>query len=102
MAARKERKRIQMTKRIIPGVILAIMGVGLFTYQAYGLSVRKNMVAANSTVRNTRNFAANGSANDEEFPAISLLAGFLFMSGIGVAAVSANQTLRAQQENLEA
>lgn len=102
MAARKGRERVQMNKRIILGLILAIVGVGLFTYRAYGLSVRKSLMAANSTARHTRNIAASAPENEEEFPALSLLAGFLFMSGIGVAAVSANQSLRAQQENPEA
>jgi hypothetical protein len=85
-----------MKKRIIPGMLLAIVGVGLFTYQAYGLSVRRNLAAAHLSARTTRTMGAHTTASEEEFPAISLLAGFLFMSGISVAAVSAN--LRAPQE----
>ena len=89
-----------MKRRIIPGLLLAIIGVGLFTYQAYGLSVRRNLAASHSSARTTRTIGAHTTAPEEGFPAISLLAGFLFMSGVSVAAVSAN--LRVPEENPEA
>ncbi len=88
-----------MKRRIIPGLMLAFIGIALFTYQAYGLSMRKNLLAAKTSAAHSHTVGTSATATEEGFPAISLLAGFLFMSGISVAAVSAN--LRTPQENSE-
>jgi drug/metabolite transporter (DMT)-like permease len=93
-----ERKRFNMSKRTIPGLILAIIGMILFGYQGVGQRMRKSFVKADTTIRRAH---ANQSS-EEGFPIAPLVAGCLFMSGIGLVAISAHPAVQPQQGDPEA
>jgi hypothetical protein len=82
-----------MKKRTAPGIILAIIGVGLFAYLGIGQTTQKNPMKAGSAIRSNHTI----QVNEPSFPFSSLLAGFLFMSGISLVAISAQQESHRQE-----
>lgn len=92
-----------MKNGIVPGVILAIMGLMLFAYEGMAISLRNG--AANTSARTRQvqlqsaHIARTEGPNDQTFPAGPVLAGILFMSGVGLAAISANPVFQSQSEN---
>jgi hypothetical protein len=93
----RERK-IKMKRSAIPGLLLALIGIVLFAHQDIARVMHKRTELHASRVR--RNEAALKA--EQAFPLASLLAGFLFMSGIGLVAVSAHPMgvpARSQNEN---
>jgi hypothetical protein len=79
----------------IPGLILAMMGIVLFAHQDIARVMHKRTVVHAANVR--RNDTAQKA--EQAFPVASLLAGFLFMSGVGLVAVSAHPTVPPPREN---
>jgi amino acid transporter len=84
-----------MNRSTISGLILAVIGIILFAYQDIARVMQKRTVVHAASVR--RNDAAQKA--EQAFPLASLLAGFLFMSGIGLVAVSAHPIVLPRQEN---
>ena len=86
-----------MKRSTIPGLILALVGIALFAHQDIARAMEKHtpLHAASVPRREVTQKA-------EAFPLASLLAGFLFMSGIGLAAVGAHPVALAQEEDLDA
>jgi hypothetical protein len=84
-----------MNRSTISGLILAVIGIILFAHQDIARVMQKRTVVHAANVR--RNDAAQKA--EQAFPLASLLAGFLFMSGIGLVAVSAHPIVLPRQEN---
>jgi hypothetical protein len=87
-----------MKKRTAPGILMTIIGVALFAYLGIGQTMRRNLVQAGSAIRSSRSIQANAmQMNEQGFPISSLLAGFLFMSGISLVAIGAQQELHRKE-----
>jgi hypothetical protein len=85
-----------MNRSTISGLILAVIGIILFAHQDIARIMKKRTVVHAAAVR--RNEPAQTA--EQAFPLASLLAGFLFMSGIGLVAVSAHPIVPPpRQEN---
>ena len=84
-----------MNRSTISGLILAVIGIILFAHQDIARVMQKRTVVHTANVR--RNDAAQKA--EQAFPLASLLAGFLFMSGIGLVAVSAHPIVLPRQED---
>jgi hypothetical protein len=75
-----------MKRSAIPGLLLALIGIVLFSYQDLARVMQKRSELHPPRVG--RNEAALKA--EQSFPLASLLAGFFFMSGIGLVAVTAH------------
>ena len=79
----------------IPGLLLALLGIVLFAHQDIARFMQKRTELHATRVR--RNEAALRA--EQAFPLASLLAGFFFMSGVGLVAVSAHPVVLPSQES---
>jgi hypothetical protein len=87
-----------MKSSAIPGLLLALIGIVLFAHQDLARVMQKRTELHASRVQ--RNEAALKAG--QAFPLASLLAGFFFMSGIGLVAVTAHPVgvpTRPQNQN---
>ena len=84
-----------MKRSAIPGVILALVGIVLFARQDVTRLMQKNQTPVHTSA--VRRLVPAQMA-EQTFPLASLVAGFLFMSGIGLVAVSAHPPVAPQQE----
>jgi hypothetical protein len=84
-----------MKRSLIPGLILAVIGIALFARQDIARILQKKRAPIHTTAVRRMDPAQMA---EQAFPVASLLAGFLFMSGIGLVAVSAHPTVVPQQE----
>ncbi|MGA8143993.1 MAG: hypothetical protein WB987_08915 [Candidatus Acidiferrales bacterium] len=75
-----------MNRATIPGIILAVIGIILFAHQGIAQATQKRILAEASTIHQSKAI----QLPEQKFPIASLLAGFLFMSGIGLVAISAH------------
>jgi hypothetical protein len=84
-----------MKRSAIPGLLLALLGIVLFARQDIARAMQKR-----TDLHATRVQRSDGALRAEQsFPLASLLAGFFFMSGVGLVAVSAHPVVPARQEN---
>lgn len=86
-----------MKRSAIPGLLLALIGIILFARQDVARIMQKRTAPNSASVRKSQN-----TLKAETFPLASLLAGFLFMSGVGLVAVSAHPIALSQMENPDA
>lgn len=84
-----------MKRSLIPGLILAVIGIVLFARQDIARVMQKKRTPVHTSAARRIDPAQMA---EQAFPLTSLLAGFLFMSGIGLVAVSAHPTVVPQQE----
>jgi len=93
---KEERERnLNMKRSAIPGLLLALLGIVLFARQDIARVMQKR-----TDLHTTRVQRSDGGLRAEQaFPLASLLAGFFFMSGVGLVAVSAHPVVPPQQEN---
>ena len=86
-----------MKRSTIPGLILALIGIALFAHQDIARAMEKRSPLHAASIRRSE-----VTQKAEAFPLASVLAGFLFMSGIGLAAVGVHPIALAQEEDLDA
>jgi hypothetical protein len=79
-------RNTKMKRLAIPGLLLALIGIVLFAHQDLARVMQRRTELHASRVQ--RNDAALKA--EQSFPLASLLAGFFFMSGIGLVAVTAH------------
>jgi hypothetical protein len=92
------RERNTHVKRsAIPGLLLALIGIALFARQDILRTMQKRTPLHAASVRRIQ-----AAQKAEAFPVASLLAGFLFMSGVGLVAVSAHPVSLSPKENPDA
>jgi len=84
-----------MNRSTISGLILAVIGIILFAHQDIARLMKKRTVVHAASIRRVE--AAQTA--EQAFPLASLLAGFLFMSGVGLVAVGAHPIVLPRQEN---
>ena len=87
-----------MKRSAIPGLLLAVIGIVLFAHQDIARVMQKR--AELHATRIKRNETALKA--EQAFPLASLLAGFFFMSGVGLVAVSAHPVVMPPQEDTQA
>jgi len=84
-----------MKRSAIPGLLLAVIGIVIFAHQdIVRFMQNKTEMPATRVRRSEATLKA-----EQAFPLASLLAGFFFMSGVGLVAVSAHPVVPPQQEN---
>ena len=83
-----------MKRSAIPGVLLALVGIALFARQDIARIMHKRTAPHSASVRKSE-----ATLKADAFPLASLLAGFFFMSGVGLVAVSAHPIALSQMEN---
>ncbi|HEY2109232.1 MAG TPA: hypothetical protein VGH17_04980 [Candidatus Acidoferrales bacterium] len=86
-----------MKRSAIFGLLLALLGMVLFAHLGIARAKQKETVLHKAAVR--RMEAAQKT--EQAFPLASLLAGFFFMSGVGLVAVSAHPVAPSQRENFD-
>jgi hypothetical protein len=87
-----------MKRSAIPGLLLALLGIVLFARQDIARVMQKRTdLHATRIKRNETALKA-----EQAFPLASLLAGFFFMSGVGLVAVSAHPVVLSPQEDSQA
>ena len=74
-----------MKRSAIPGLLLALIGIVLFARQDIARVMQKRTAPHSASVRKSQ-----ATLKAEAFPLASVLAGFFFMSGVGLVAVSAH------------
>ena len=84
-----------MKRSTIPGILLAVIGIALFAHLGIARAMQKQTALQKATVR--RMEAAQKT--EQAFPLASLLAGFFFMSGVGLVAVSAHPIAISRMQN---
>lgn len=84
-----------MKRSTIPGILLAVIGIALFAHLGIARAMQKQTALQKPTAR--RMEAAQKT--EQAFPLASLLAGFFFMSGVGLVAVGAHPTALSQVGN---
>ena len=82
-----------MKRSAIPGLLLALIGIVLFAHQDIARIAQKRTEIHRASAQ--KNQAA---LKAEAFPLASLLAGVCFMSGVGLAAVSAHPSAGSERE----
>ena len=87
-----------MKRSTIPGILLAVIGIALFAHLGIARAMQKQTALQKPTAR--RMEAAQKM--EQAFPLASLLAGFFFMSGVGLVAVSAYPVALSQAEDRDA
>ena len=96
---KEERERnLNMKRSAIPGLLLALIGIVLFAHQDIARVMQKRTELHATRVQ--RKEAALKA--EQAFPLASLLAGFFFMSGVGLVAVSAHPVVMQPQEDSQA
>ena len=83
-----------MKRSAIPGLLLALIGIVLFARQDIARIMHKRTAPHSASVRKSE-----GTLKADAFPLASLLAGFFFMSGVGLVAVSAHPIALSQMKN---
>jgi hypothetical protein len=83
-----------MKRSAMPGLLLALIGIVLFAHQDIARVMQKRTVPRSASVRKSQ-----ATLKAEAFPLASLLAGFFFMSGVGLVAVSAHPIAVSRLEN---
>lgn len=83
-----------MKRSTIPGLMLAIIGLVLFAHQDIAQATQKRAAAEQTAVRR----AHAAAATEQGFPVASLLAGLFFISGIGLAAITAHPLAQSLEE----
>ena len=83
-----------MKRSAIPGLLLALIGIVLFARQDIARIMHKRTAPHSASVRKSE-----ATLKTDAFPLASLLAGFFFMSGVGLVAVSAHPIALSQMEN---
>jgi hypothetical protein len=83
-----------MKRSAIPGLLLALVGIALFARQDIARIMHKRTAPHSSSVRKSE-----ATLKADAFPLASLLAGFFFMSGVGLVAVSAHPIALSQMKN---
>jgi len=83
-----------MKRSAIPGLLLALIGIVLFARQDIARIMQKRTAPHSASVRKSE-----ATLKAEAFPLASLLAGFFFMSGVGLVAVSAHPITLSQMKN---
>jgi len=83
-----------MKRSAIPGLLLALVGIALFARQDIARIMHKRTAPHSASVRKSE-----ATLKADAFPLASLLAGFFFMSGVGLVAVSAHPIALSQMEN---
>lgn len=86
-----------MKRSAIPGLLLALIGIVLFAHQDIARITQKRTAPHKTSIRKSE-----VALKAEAFPVASLLAGFFFMSGVGLVAVSAHPIRLSQVENPDA
>jgi hypothetical protein len=86
-----------MKRSAIPGLLLALIGIVLFAHQDIARAMQKRAELHATRIR--RSEAALKA--EQAFPFASLLAGFFFMSGVGLVAVSAHPVVLPAQESTD-
>jgi hypothetical protein len=90
-------RNAHLKRSAIPGLLLAVIGIVLFAHQDIARAMQKRTPQHAATVRRIE-----AAQKAEAFPLASLLAGFLFMSGVGLVAVSAHPAPLSPKENPDA
>jgi hypothetical protein len=90
----KRERNKNMKRSAIPGLLLALIGIVLFARQDIARIMQKRTTPHSASVRKSE-----VTLRAEAFPLASLLAGFFFMSGIGLVAVSAHPIALSQMQN---
>lgn len=85
-----------MKRSAIPGLLLALIGIILFARQDIARMAQKPARPHSASVRKSE-----ATLRAEPFPLAALLAGFFFMSGVGLVAVSAHPSALSQTDNPE-
>ena len=75
-----------MKRASVSGLILAVVGLILFAHQGIAQATQKHEASEQTIARHARSAATI----EEGFPVASLLAGFFFISGIGLVAIAAH------------
>jgi hypothetical protein len=83
-----------MKRSAIPGLLLALIGIVLFARQDIARIMHKRTAPHSASVRKSE-----ATLKADAFPLAPLLAGFFFMSGVGLVAVSAHPIALSQMEN---
>jgi len=84
-----------MKRSAIPGLLLVVIGIVIFAQQdIVRFMQNKTEMPATRVRRSEATLKA-----EQAFPLASLLAGFFFMSGVGLVAVSAHPVVVPAQEN---
>jgi hypothetical protein len=83
-----------MKRSAIPGLLLALIGIVLFAHLGIARAMQKQ-TALQKSARRTE----TAQKTEQAFPLASLLAGFFFMSGVGLVAVSAHPVALSQGED---
>ncbi len=84
-----------MKRSAMPGILLALIGIVLFAHLGIARAMQKQMALHKATLRRME----TAQKTDQAFPVASLLAGFFFMSGVGLVAVSAHPAALSQRED---
>lgn len=84
-----------MKRSAIFGLLLVLIGIALFAHQGIARVTQNRTALHAATVRRIE----TAKKAEQAFPVASLLAGFLFMSGVGLVAVSAHPIALSQMEN---
>jgi uncharacterized membrane protein HdeD (DUF308 family) len=86
-----------MKRSAIFGLLLALLGIVLFAHLGIARAVQKETALHKAAVRRME----TAQKAEQAFPLASLLAGFFFMSGVGLVAVSAHPVAPSQRENFD-
>ena len=86
-----------MKRSAIPGLLLALIGIVLFAHLGIARAIQKQTALQKATVRRME----IAQKTEQAFPLASLLAGFFFMSGVALVAVSAHPIALSRIENLD-
>ncbi len=84
-----------MKRSAIPGLLLALIGIVLFAHLGIARAMQNQTALRKATVRRME----TAQKTEQAFPVASLLAGFFFMSGVGLVAVSAHPIALSQMED---
>lgn len=84
-----------MKRSAIPGILLALIGIVLFAHLGIARAMQNQTALRRATVRRME----TAQKTEQAFPVASLLAGFFFMSGVGLVAVSAHPVALSQAED---
>ena len=84
-----------MKRSAIFGLLLALLGIVLFAHLGIARAMQKETTLHKAAVRRME----TAQKTEQAFPLASLLAGFFFMSGVGLVAVSAHAVAPSQREN---
>ncbi|MFY9731212.1 MAG: hypothetical protein WB723_02035 [Candidatus Acidiferrales bacterium] len=81
-----------MKRSAIPGLLLALIGIVLFAHLGIARAMQKQTALHKATLRQME----TAQKTEQAFPVASLLAGFFFMSGVGLVEVSAHPVATSQ------